>query len=890
MRHVGSLKEARLKILVMFLFVTCTGMANAQSLSDTAFNWRWGSWRISVISNQVVVHRYQAKILTLTPPSGIEFVKGYWQGQTATLKFRGDGGEGTWFIGLTINGLNLIAQNSLQTPSSNAWRWVFVNSNLFRGATNLPTSDRWSGMTVFGSIILDISGFGAQTRWQQTSEGLVAELVYPLKPKVLNAQLEMRLPPNWLLTEKPKGNAVVHPIDLVQCEFWDLPLIPKPKWLRYGNETFRLGQQVFIFVTDESFLKAGLNLKNYLQTQWLRQVVFRKWSEGLPLERGIVFAHYNSPLREKAAENEPMFRQDLPKEGYALFVSAQGIWIFASDPDGAFLAVQTLKQLVRLNDDGAVTVPGIFIRDFPDMSFRGVHIVLDDHSPELHGRLIEKVFSPLKFNKIVMQVDHIKWERYPEIWQPWSLPKEGVKELLMKAEANNMEVIPLLPTLSHCEYLFGSLAGGKPKVNEEIAEDQNSAYLYCPNLERTYRTVFDLLEELVELFKPQWVHLGHDEVLNRSQFASCIRCRGMQPHFLFAEDVKRLYSFLKERGIRVMLWGDMLLRPEEAFDAAHGGEPYNFWLARRLIPRDIVIVDWHYQLTWRYPSVKALKEDGFEVIGATWKNQKAIVEFTKAAKEAGALGMLQTTWTGFGNNRNALRDFPEQFANYVVAAEQFWNATQSALSRGYSAWNIFETLWREPKVQPMRGFTVELSPAANISLAKLLGVEPQQILGNRQWLNRRLFWLASEENGSLKAVALKSAWLHNAPEEIMLEVNEPAVKLTFIHATDIPVEENSLVGGYEILLTGKRKITVPLHYGQQIRALADEKPLQDKRASSAWRWKTAKGTVALNALTVDFNGETVVQNIRFYSTGGEASPLLVAITGVSPVSATESLP
>lgn len=877
-------------LALKLLTVWSATAANAQSLSDSPFDWHWGSWRIEVVNNQVVIRRHQAKVLTLFPPTGLNFVKGQWRGQIATLKFQGDGGVGEWFLGLTINGLNLIAQHKLQSQSVYIWRWAVVNPNLFRGAPHLPSSDEWSGMTIFGAVTLNIGGANAKTQWRQTSEGLIAELVYPAGIKVFNAQLELRLPPYWLPTEQVEGSAIVHPIDLVQGEFWDLPLIPKPKWLQWNDETFRFGRQVFIFVADDTFFKAAANLQTYLQTRWLRQVIVRKWSGDLPLERGIFFAPYDSPLKEKVAKGETLFSQDLPKEGYALIASAQGVWIFASDSDGAFWAVQTLKQLMRLTDDGAVIVPGVVIRDFPDFAFRGVHVVLDDYSPELHSRLIEQVFAPLKFNKIVMQVDHIKWERYPEIWQPWSLPKESVKELLEKAEANNMEVIPLLPTLSHCEYLFGSLAGGPPKVNAEIAEDPTTAYLYCPNLERTYRIVFDLLEEVLTLFKPRWVHIGHDEVLSRGRFGSCIRCRDMQPHFLFAEDVKRIYEFLKARGVGVMMWGDMLLRPDEAFDAAHGGEPQNFWLARKLIPKDIVIVDWHYQPAPRYPSVKILKQEGFEVIGATWRNQKTIVEFTKAAKEAGALGMLQTTWTGFGNNRNALRDYPDQFASYVVAAEQFWNASESALSRGYSAWNIFETLWRGPTIQPMGGFVVDLSPAANLTIAKLLGVPPSQILGGRRWLNRRLLWLASDENGGLKAIALKGAWLVGAPDEVVLEVNEPAIELTFIHATDIPTSENAHVGGYQISLDGGREISVPLHYGQQIRALTDDQPLRDTRASLAWSWRTEKGRVSLSALRVSLENETVVQKIRFYSAHEEASPLLVAITGVSSVPAVEVSP
>ncbi|MGQ9463997.1 MAG: glycoside hydrolase family 20 zincin-like fold domain-containing protein [Candidatus Fervidibacter sp.] len=855
-----------------------------QSVSEKQFEWHWGSWKVTAAKNEVVVRRHQAKVLILFPPLDLTFKEGRRQGPIASLKFEGSSGSGVWFLGLTVNGLNLVAQHTLQPQGVNSWRWAIFNPNLLRGAARLPSSDEWSGMTIFGPVTINVGGIGARAYWKQTADGLTAELVYSTETKILRSQLEVRLPPHWLLAGQPTGNAVVHPIDLVQGEYWDLPLIPKPKWLRWGNSSFRFGRQVPLFVAEESFRKAAENLRIYLQTRFLRQVTLRTWSPDLPLERGIVFAPQNSPLGEQATELEPTLRAELPPQGYALAASPQGVWILAADPDGAFGAVQTLKQLIRLTDDGAVIVPEVFIRDHPDFAFRGVHFVIDDFSPQLHRRLIEQVWAPLKFNKLIVQVDHLKWESHPELWQPWSLSKGEAKQLKQIADDNNMEVIPLLPTLSHCEYLFGSLAGRPPQVNKECAEDPETAYLYCPNLEQTYRIVFDLMEELLELFNPRWVHIGHDEVTSREKFGSCIRCQGMLPHFLFAADVKRLYEFLKSRGVNVMMWGDMLLRPDEAYDAAYGGPPHNFWKARELIPKDIMIVDWHYQPAPRYPSIDIFKREGFEVVGATWRNFRAIVEFTRAAKRSNALGMVQTTWTGFGNNKNALFESPDQFASYIVAAEQFWNANESAPARGYSAQSIFETMFREATVQPMSGFVVDLSPIANLTIAKLLSVPPSQISGTRRRLNRRLFWLAEDRDGTIGVVALKGAWLTGAPDEVVLTIGEPAIELTFVHATDIPVPEGTHIGGYEIMLGGDEKIAVQLRYGYQIRALSDDRPLRDSSASFAWRWTTGKGKISLTALSVPLKSDRVVQQIRFYSANEEAAPLLVSLTGVSQVS------
>ena len=113
----------------------------------------------------------------------------------------------------------------------------------------------------------------------------------------------------------------------------------------------------------------------------------------------------------------------------------------------------------------------------------------------------------------------------------------------------------------------------------------------------------------------------------------------------------------------------------------------------------------------------------------------------------------------------------------------------------------------------------------------------------------------------------------------------PAAELTFIHATDFPAPEDALVGGYEIVLESGEKLVVPLHYGQQTRALTDDRPLRDKRASLAWQWTTPKGRVSLFALTTPLSREQEVKRIRFYAVHEEATPLLVALTGVSTIAA-----
>jgi len=857
----------------------------SSALAAAPTEWRQGNWQIRWVSGDLQVSYCSAPLLAVSPPPALTLQEGQFQQGVLVLRWQTPLGETTWLCGMVANRFTLVA--SFPLPTSGQWAWLKANPNWLRGA--VLQGDGWEGRTPLGVTRLKVSGTKVTVRWRRSPESLVAVLTGRgtrdegrNSGEQVSVQVDAEVPSQWWMAEGGRGQAIVHPVDVAEGEAWSLPLVPHPRWWRWGDSAFRLGRQVTLWAAREYELAAKV-LSRWLREEWQREVVLRPWTPETPIERGIVLAPHRSPLREEVAQTEPLLRHELAPEGYALSVTPKGIWILAADELGALWGVQTLRQLLRLMDDGSLIVPGIFVWDAPDFAFRGVHVVADADSPEIHGRLIERVLSPLKFNRVIVQLDHLKWERHPELWQPWSLDKEGAKRLLEIAQANGLELIPLLPTLSHCEYLFGAQGGEKPKVNADIAEDPESAYLYCPNLEKTYRLVFDLLDEVLTLFRPRWVHIGHDEVTNQGRFGQCVRCQGTPPYQLFAADVRRLYEFLKGRGVGTMMWGDMLLRPDEAFDAAHGGEPFNFWLARKLLPKDIVIVDWHYQPAPSYPSVAVLQREGFSVIGATWRNFQNILGFTKAARSAGAWGMVQTTWTGFGYNRRALQTFPDQFAAYVFAADSFWSADAQSVRSLKECREVFEALWEGQKGSFASGFVVDLTPIANIKVATLVGVTTLKTAG-RRWWRRQLFWLPTEEQGSLKAVALKSCWLQGAPSEVTLTINEPADTLTFLHATAFVVPDGTTVGGYELTLEDGKKITVPLVYGHHLRSLTDDRPLTAPDATPALRWETPNGSVVLSALKVAVgkgDEETTVRQVRFYAASEEASPLLVAIRGLS---------
>jgi hypothetical protein len=97
------------------------------------------------------------------------------------------------------------------------------------------------------------------------------------------------------------------------------------------------------------------------------------------------------------------------------------------------------------------------------------------------------------------------------------------------------------------------------------------------------------------------------------------------------------------------MWGDMLISKEEFTDIPddhlHGSKPGYGKALRDKLPRDIVICDWHYrQNESEFPTMAAMQEEGFRVIGTTFKKEATISNFSEFASKHSAYGMMATSW------------------------------------------------------------------------------------------------------------------------------------------------------------------------------------------------------------------------------------------------------
>ncbi len=289
--------------------------------------------------------------------------------------------------------------------------------------------------------------------------------------------------------------------------------------------------------------------------------------------------------------------------------------------------------------------------------FRG--ICLNSPKPEdlpWHHRMIEEVLPKHRCNTVVLLIRYqYRFQSHPEVADGSALTLAQVRELVKACRANGLRLIPKMNLLGHqSEKGRGSeqaLLRAHPEFDETPELEQLSyARSLCPRHPKVGALIRDLIDELLEAFEADALHVGLDEVF---EIGRCPRCRDEKNHVLFGEWTNQLHDRISgRRKAEMFMWGDRLLdrhaMPYDDYETSAN----DTWQAIENLPRDIVICDWHYNLHPSYPSIDWFIKRGHRVIACPWVDQKSAQAFLQHARQAelektgkGALlGVMQTSW------------------------------------------------------------------------------------------------------------------------------------------------------------------------------------------------------------------------------------------------------
>ena len=314
---------------------------------------------------------------------------------------------------------------------------------------------------------------------------------------------------------------------------------------------------------------------------------------------------------------------------------------------------------------------------------------------------IDKELAPRGVNTLILRVDYnYQFQTHPELRDGNALSQEDVKKLVAVCRKDSIHLIPQINLLGHQSggKSLGSLLAQYPEFDEtpwvkmpEHYEWPNADRLYCksycPLHPKVHEVVFAVMDEVCDVFETDAFHAGMDEVFYLGE-SKCPRCGGKDKAELFAGEVRTLHDHLHAKGRRLWIWSDRLLD-----GAANGlgeweGSTNGTARAIDLIPKDVMLCDWHYEQD--VPTAPYLAMKGFHVVTCPWKSSQLAVwqaqDMARWRSRSPAElrdrfeGVMQTVWSGAGS---------------------FLNKDYNSQPDATNSWNCFTAMFGEiRKLQP----------------------------------------------------------------------------------------------------------------------------------------------------------------------------------------------
>ena len=367
-------------------------------------------------------------------------------------------------------------------------------------------------------------------------------------------------------------------------------------------------------------------------------------------------------------------------EAYQIDISAEQLNITAKDWQGVANAFKTLRQLAEAirgteKVTGYILVP-CRIKDYPAMSFRGLHICIFPETPLWDVEKQIRLAAYYKYNYAVIECwGNFPFESHPEIcWGDRKLDKKELKRLIKLGKELGITLIPQFNLLGHaagvrCITAKHAILDYQPEL-QPLFEPEG--WTWCLTNPATRQILTDIVLELYEFFeKPPFFHIGCDEAHDAG---SCFECRKHELKDLIREHILYFHDLFKKRKTRLIMWHDMLLEMEDERWKGYiacAAKKHHLSTLYKEIPKDIIIADWQYFYDFKnretpgWPTAKFFKKEKFDVLTCPWKDSPVIESLGNMAEKEKLMGMLETTWH-ISHTRDSLNTI-------LCAAHASWN-------------------------------------------------------------------------------------------------------------------------------------------------------------------------------------------------------------------------
>jgi hypothetical protein len=521
------------------------------------------------------------------------------------------------------------------------------------------------------------------------------------------------------VAQAPSKNVGVRvPSDTGALESLESAIFPKPREITATESSFAVDADVRILVPGQAsggdYLLAR-SLANELGDRFDVHPQIKPASSADSAVRSIVMGSLENPLVQQYCAQMGLTDERIPgPEGYVLQAHKNLVLVAGRDDRGAFWGMQSLRQLL-LKQDNKVIVRGAQIRDWPDKQFRGIYLYLPgrDNIPYFK-RFVRDYMALYKYNTLIMEMGcSMRLDRHPELNSGWVefardcnyscrnyppgpfhnleqnsshqdtadggfLEKDEVADLARWVEKHHIELIPEIASFTHSYFLL-------TKYRELAAVPENKwPDIYCPSKPASYSLVFDVYDEYIDLMQPKLIHIGHDELFLPVGVSSA--CADEDIGELYGQDVKKVHDHLASRGVKIALWGDMLLESVRGRGLRRHTAPDGFVYStpggmtpeqvERLIPKDCLIFNWFWRDDPKRQGGNAkLNEEtldrmGFQQVYGNF--EPTITDYQTRKKRTTLLGGAPSAW--FATNEMGFGK--ELMASFLGCSNILWTGQE----------------------------------------------------------------------------------------------------------------------------------------------------------------------------------------------------------------------
>ncbi|NEW82348.1 MAG: family 20 glycosylhydrolase [Mariniphaga sp.] len=701
----------------------------------------------------------------------------------------------------------------------------------------------------------------------------------------------------------------------------ETPIIfPIPQQMLLTQDIFTLDGTVSIVVPEnvsEKDISLARFLLGELSAKYSLALKIEKLSKIPKDNKVIVMGTIANPLIKKyIADNNLEINQKSPgAEGYVLHVSNKMVFIGGWDDSGAFFGMQSLRQLIQ-NGNGK-EIQGLKVTDWPNMPFRGIRLYVP--GPEnfvFFNRFIKDFMALYKYNKLIMEVNCMRLDKHPEVNAGWIefskymqytrsnstlglhgenknsshhdcgdgyiIEKKDVRNIVEFANQNFIEVIPEIPSLTHGYYLLTR--------HPELAEYPGDKWpdTYCPSNPASYKLMFDVYDEYMEVIKPKMVHIGHDEWWG-APMGNCPLCTGKDHSELFAGDITKIHDYFAKKGVKIAMWGDYLL--ESVRDTlkqdriSSNGMKYQTpgavrpEIVQKSIPKDILIFNWFWKSEKKEME---LQKFGFKQIYGNFT--PGITNWDERIKKVDIIGGAPSVWT----STNEFNIGKECMVDFLGCANLLWSThTIKPLELGVIVRSM--TSANRSNLKGKRILSEDGDPILPVSISSYLNLSSgtkafdmklKTLKAGKIQSKSIIFELPDIDKtsgNSLIAVGSQGTGENIQPQKVDgIAIKEDVSSLIFLHACAIPAgnqktyfnipdffDSSDLLGWYEIVYEDGYKEIVPIQYGVNILEWnpGGEKSL-DKYVGSTG---SSQGTYCYEADAIECSNDMKGNPVTFYA-------------------------